>query len=146
MTSETKNTPMERLLLQQHQSLLLRAVVSQATHRAINTVIVAFTLINLMIGHAFPYAPLVPVCVATLVACLWYFDQRLLSTRLIALEKALAKKGTTEFEEPDPYITYRFESSMSARRFWVLRFEPLLWLAVVIINALLSAFMNSSVS
>lgn len=135
MNKDTRktNTLAEQLLLQQHRSLLVRIVASQAIHRAINTVIVALTFISMMSNAMLPYASVAFVYVASLVAYLWYSEQRLLATRLGAIERALAKKDKREFE--DIYINYRFESSSSAARFPVLRFEPLLWLAVIAANA-----------
>jgi hypothetical protein len=138
-------TPAERLLLQQHQSLLMRVVASQFTHRAINTVLVVISLVSLMGGPNAQYPSLAPIAslwVASLVACLWYFEQRLLAMRLTAIERSLAKRTKYDFE--NIYIYYKFESTSGAAKFWALRFEPLLWLAALVANAVLSMVMHST--
>ncbi len=121
-----------------------RVVASQVSHRAVNTVIVVLTLIDMMIGVRYPLGAVASVAalgIALLTAGLWYYEQRLLLLRLGVVENALAKKNRFEFESI--YIQYKFESSSKTTEFWALRLEPLIWLAAIAVNTLVIVIMQS---
>jgi hypothetical protein len=134
--ARTTVTPAEKLLLQQHQLLLVRAVVSRTTYRAISTVIAVLAVVSLIVSIRIVSVSAASVCLASLVAVLWYFEQLVLDTHLGTVEKNLAKRGANHFE--DLYIHYRYEATNTNLRYHALRYEPLYWLAVIIVIALIN--------
>jgi len=127
-------TTVEMMLLQEHRFLLARRLSGQLSYRAISALIVAFTLLELT--PTFGYANLAAVIVAAGVASMWSVEQRLLTERVLDLEKVLARKNRVAFEQI--YINYRFETTMAAPRSRSLRLEPVLWFVTILLNTLLS--------
>jgi len=131
-SSEAKGDSAVQLLLQQHRSLLLSLVVCRTAARAMNLLMIAFSIGDMMANRATYYVPTLVaiIVVAILIACIWESERHSLSSRLAALEKALGKRSQFQFDSS--FTDYRFEISGSAYKFQLLRIEPSLWLLVVI--------------
>jgi hypothetical protein len=123
------DSPAEKLLLQQHQSLLARMVVSQTTCRTINTLMASLMIVHMMQGGRSLLASLAVVCITILVTLVWRSERRTLVKKLSIIELALAKKNKNQFESI--FINYTFEVTGHVASEWVTRFEPEFWFGII---------------
>ena len=119
------------LLLQQHQSWLLRSVVSQGTYRVVNTVVIALILLGMGSTDRIT-STIASLMLASLVAALWHSEKQVIAERLGLVEKALGRKSAVAFD--DLYVNYRFEVSIATTRHSLLQLEPLLWLMIILVT------------
>jgi hypothetical protein len=109
------------LLLQQHRSLLLGAIISEASFRAINVVL----LVLLITRHYLLSLPIEIILLAALTTLIWISEGRSISERVYAVEKALGRKSELEYEKA--YVAYRFKASSPTGALQVRSFEAVLW-------------------
>jgi hypothetical protein len=131
-SSETNGDAAVRLLLQQHRSLLLSLLVGRTIGRAMNLLMIAFSIGDMVVNRATYYVPTLAaiLLVAILIACIWESERHSLSSRLAALERVLGKRNQFQFD--NAFTGYRFEVTGNAYKFHLVRIEPWLWLLIVI--------------
>jgi hypothetical protein len=131
-SSDAKGDAAVQLLLQQHRSLLLSLLVSRTMGRAMNLLMIAFSIGDMIVNRATYYVPTLAaiLVVAILIARIWESERQSLSSRLAALERALGKRN--QFQYDNAFTGYRFEVTGSAYKFHLVRIEPWLWLLIVI--------------
>jgi len=132
---ETDGPPIATVefLLQEHRTLLGRSVDLRIWGRAMFMLVIGFAVTIPTLSTAQLAAT---ILVATLLSFLWFVELGSIQFRLYTIQEMLARRSPGEWE--DFYIrTHHYSSVFSAAGGQWLRAEPLAWLIVTVVVAVL---------
>lgn len=124
----------ERMLLQQHRSLLLQEIVSRVSYRIIDCVILSLAFVALISSTKSVYASVALTLAAYFVAGIWFAEHRRIDRHLAVIEKAIAQKNATQFDES--FVRYNFAIFSETSHRSALRYEPIVWFMIIMATAI----------